>query len=229
MAIILGDVFLDRREGQSHPEYSDIWNVYEDYPDALIGIPSGSEEGDPCLTTVVGDGCLILRPDSSSSLDVFRSGHGTKLGAIKLAVKLRINFMADCIRHKLISVAYVRSSLNRADIGTKPLKRIEFERAREMLHIVPVRSEDVDASFSDFIVDKSYHLFGPPDENDTHLNVTVCNETDCDTKFFDVNKVQVCKATYECHSDNADDISQYGYGTAEDLEMHESEETVGGA
>ena len=230
VATILGDMFLDQREGQSHLGYSDTWNVYSEHPDTLIGLPSDSvDKEDSALTTMVGDGCLILRADSSSSLDVFRSGHSTKLGSIRLAVKLRTNFMADCIRHKLISVGYVRSALNRADIGTKPLKRIEFERARKMLNIVPVREKDVDASFSDFNVSKAYHLFGPPDETDIHLNTSLISSSYESTKYFDIHQVQVCKATYTFPDNNAEVISQDGHVTTESLEVHEAEEIVGGA
>ena len=119
-----------------------------------------------------------------------------------------------------MSIVYVRSSDNRADIGTKPLKRGEFERARLLLNINPVQSSDLQKSFDDFVSHKAFHMYGNVDPE--------CNFDELCTEMaedpFKRRDTPVCKAT-----DFKDERCRNGGTLVEEVEMHRAEQAEGGA
>jgi hypothetical protein len=86
------------------------------------------------------DGPMELRVDNSAVVRNFVRGTSKSLGWLSLALKLRIGLLRDLRELGILRVAYVKSKDNRADIFTKALARVEFERAREMLGVAKVAS-----------------------------------------------------------------------------------------
>ena len=66
-------------------------------------------------------------------------------GVMEKAIAVRVGFLRDCRRHGIVSPVYVLSDLNRANLGTKPLGRLDMQRERAMMQVMPKRTDAPEA------------------------------------------------------------------------------------
>jgi hypothetical protein len=79
---------------------------------------------------------MRLLVDNSAVIRNYARGTSKTLGWLSLALRLRITLLRDLREAGILSLGYVPSKQNRADIFTKALERVAFESAREMLGCV---------------------------------------------------------------------------------------------
>ena len=86
---------------------------------------------------------LWLQHQKNESCQFCQKGskeHSEKLCVMSVALKLRLNFVADCIRHRLATLHYVPTAFNLANLGTKELNRLDLQREQAMMNVLPSRA-----------------------------------------------------------------------------------------
>jgi hypothetical protein len=88
------------------------------------------------LASALKHGPMMLKVDNSAVIRNAMRGTSKNLEWLSLAIRLRIGMLRDLRELNLVRTTYVVSKDNSADIFTKALSRVIFERAREMVGVI---------------------------------------------------------------------------------------------
>ena len=84
----------------------------------------------------------VLMEDNSACITVLESGYSPKLRAMPRTHRISVAALSEAITNNLISLEYVESRNQLADILTKALNRVLFLELRTRLGIVPPPTKD---------------------------------------------------------------------------------------